>query len=205
MQVSLEIPDRIAAKLAALPDPQQFVIGLLTHPWKGPERRPMVAALRRDRFGGGGHQRQRSRRAPRPLPRHPVDARGVRRRRGAGRPRQQAGRLARAGRRGEPPAHARRVSFRHHGRGCISILVATDLGIVQAFTTDRHFTQAGLAILLEDCVRAEVGTEVEAGQLGRFLRIWSKLEGRDNLRTSRERRNGRELRTKSAKHHKNSM
>jgi predicted nucleic acid-binding protein len=31
---------------------------------------------------------------------------------------------------------------------CISILVATDLGIRQAFTTDRHFTQAGLAILL---------------------------------------------------------
>ena len=31
---------------------------------------------------------------------------------------------------------------------CISILVATDLGIGQAFTTDRHFAQAGLAILL---------------------------------------------------------
>jgi hypothetical protein len=31
---------------------------------------------------------------------------------------------------------------------CISILVATDLGIEQAFTTDRHFTQAGLTILL---------------------------------------------------------
>lgn len=31
---------------------------------------------------------------------------------------------------------------------CISILVATDLGIDQAFTTDRHFSQAGLKILL---------------------------------------------------------
>lgn len=31
---------------------------------------------------------------------------------------------------------------------CISILVAADLGIEQAFTTDRHFSQAGLKILL---------------------------------------------------------
>ena len=31
---------------------------------------------------------------------------------------------------------------------CISILVAKDLGIEQAFTTDRHFSQAGLSILL---------------------------------------------------------
>jgi predicted nucleic acid-binding protein len=31
---------------------------------------------------------------------------------------------------------------------CISILVAKDLGIDQAFTTDRHFGQAGLQILL---------------------------------------------------------
>jgi uncharacterized protein len=31
---------------------------------------------------------------------------------------------------------------------CISILVAKELGIEQAFTTDHHFTQAGLAILL---------------------------------------------------------
>ena len=29
-----------------------------------------------------------------------------------------------------------------------------------------------------DGIRAEVGTEVEAGQLGRFLQTWSKLEGR---------------------------
>lgn len=34
---------------------------------------------------------------------------------------------------------------------CISILVATDLGIGQAFTTDHHFAQAGLEILL--CAR----------------------------------------------------
>lgn len=31
---------------------------------------------------------------------------------------------------------------------CISILVAADLGIEHAFTTDRHFTQAGLEIPL---------------------------------------------------------
>ncbi len=31
---------------------------------------------------------------------------------------------------------------------CTSILVAKELGIEQAFTTDHHFTQAGLAILL---------------------------------------------------------
>jgi hypothetical protein len=29
-----------------------------------------------------------------------------------------------------------------------------------------------------DGIRAEVGTQVEAGQLGRFLQTWSKLEGR---------------------------
>jgi uncharacterized protein len=31
---------------------------------------------------------------------------------------------------------------------CVSILVVTDLGIDQPFTTDHHFTQAGLKILL---------------------------------------------------------
>jgi hypothetical protein len=35
MQISLEIPDHLAAKLSALPDPQQFVIGLLTQSLDG--------------------------------------------------------------------------------------------------------------------------------------------------------------------------
>ena len=35
MQISLEIPEPLAAKLGALPDPQQFVIGLLTQSLDG--------------------------------------------------------------------------------------------------------------------------------------------------------------------------
>ena len=35
MQISLEIPEPLAAKLRALPDPQQFVIGLLTQTLDG--------------------------------------------------------------------------------------------------------------------------------------------------------------------------
>lgn len=35
MQITLDIPDSLAAKLGALPDPQQFVIGLLTESLEG--------------------------------------------------------------------------------------------------------------------------------------------------------------------------
>lgn len=35
MQITLDIPEPLAAKLGALPDPQQFVIGLLTESLEG--------------------------------------------------------------------------------------------------------------------------------------------------------------------------
>jgi hypothetical protein len=35
MHIALEIPDPLAVKLGALPDPQQFVIGLLTQSLDG--------------------------------------------------------------------------------------------------------------------------------------------------------------------------
>ncbi len=35
MQISLDIPEPLAAKLGALPDPQQFVIGLITQSLDG--------------------------------------------------------------------------------------------------------------------------------------------------------------------------
>jgi hypothetical protein len=35
LQISLEIPEPLAAKLGALPDPEQFVIGLLTQSLDG--------------------------------------------------------------------------------------------------------------------------------------------------------------------------
>lgn len=35
MQITLDIPEPLAAKLGALPDPQQFVIGLLSQSLEG--------------------------------------------------------------------------------------------------------------------------------------------------------------------------